>query len=387
MPVNSVNGRDGNLFLPRALPDKTLAETAISAPTITLTQQSTSTIASAQALMTPDQSRFTYTANCAFGAVFPDTTLFQPVSRYDYSWGSPPFYSVAFGTDAATFEFMFKYISSATLYRLTVDGRKVTDLMTSTGASAVGSRHVLKFAFGTSAPRNIRLDFYTLPFGGVFVGPNDSVWKVPFKNDRVVALGDSFTAGSAQNTAAGAGTWFHRWARLLGYEDIWNSSIGGTGYVADNTGASVNFGARVKADVVNVSPDRVIVWGGYNDTSLSQTLIDANARSLFAQLQSGTDAYIVAVGAATSNGTAVSTQLATAATLQKACLDYKIPFIDPITGSVFDKDGNLIAQTGAWITPQNATAYIGGDGVHPNDAGHTYIASRMADAYIRLGNP
>lgn len=388
MSVNSVNGKDGNLSLPRALPDKVAAETVSTlSPTITVTQQSTSTIAGAQALFGPTSSQFSYTAGMGFGTTFPDTTLYQPNSRYGYTWGSPPYWSVQFGTDAATFEFLFKYVSTATLYRMSVDGRKLTDLVTSTGAVTAGSRHVLKFAFGSSVPRTIRIDFYTCPFGGVFIGANDTIWKTPLKNDRLIVLGDSFTAGSSQNTGAGNGTWMTRFARLLDYQDIWNSSIGGTGYVADNSGASVPFGSRAVVDVTNNRPDRIIIWGGYNDTGFTQAAIDTAARSLYRDLTSYLDSYIVVVGPLASNGVPTASQTNTAATLQQAAADWGMPFIDPLTGSIYDAKGSLLATTGAWITNVNATAYIGVDGVHPNDAGHTYLAHRMAESYIKLGNP
>ena len=387
--VNSVNGRDGNLKLPRDTPDIVTAETATTlSPTITLTQQSTSTIAGAQALFGPSRDIFSYTAAMDFGAVFPDTLLYQPVSRYPYTWPSPPYWSAQFGTDAATFEFMFKHVSnSATQYRMTIDGHKLADLMATTGATSVGSRHVLKFAFGSSAPRTIRIDFYTMPFGGVFIGGSDSIWKVPFTGDRLMILGDSFTAGSGENTGAGNGTWLTRFARLMGYQDIWNSSIGGTGYVADNSGASVTFGERAATDIGIYGPERVIVWGGYNDVLQPQADIDTAARDLYRTLTTFLDGYIVVVGPATSDGEATTGQLNTAATLRKVASIYKLPFIDPQTGAVYNEDGDLLAQTGAWITPENESAYIGGDGVHPNDAGHTYLAHRMAQAYRILGNP
>lgn len=388
MVVNSVNGLDGNLSLPRSMPDLVAAETVTTlSPTITLTQQSTSTIVGAQALFTPDNSVFNYTAGMGFGASFPDTVLYQPVSRYPYTWGSAPFWSVQFGTDAATFEFVFKYVSTATMYRISVNGRKLTDLMTTTGATAVGSRHVLKFAWGSSAPRTIRIDFYTAPFGGIYIGATDTIWEVPFQGDRILVLGDSFTAGSSQNTGAGAGTWFHRFARLLGYEDAWNTSIGGTGYVADNSGASVTFGDRAAVDVGSHSPERVIVWGGYNDVLNAQSAIDTAARDLYRTLTTYLDSYIVVVGPTSSNGSPTASYTATTATLRSAAADWKMPFIDPLTGSAYDKNGTLIATTGAWITTANPTVYIGADAVHPTDAGHTYIASRMAQLYTALGNP
>lgn len=389
MPVNSINGQDGNVILSRTLPDLASVDSLSSlAPTITLTQQATSTIASAQALFAPDTGPFNYTAAMGFGATFPDTTLYAPISRYPYTWNpaSPPYWSTVFGTDAQTFEFLFKYVSAATLYRISVDNRKLTDLMVATGASSVGSRHVLKFDFGTSGPRKIRLDGYTLPFGGVFVGPNDSVWRTPFTGKRIAVTGDSLTAGSSFNTAAGNGTWFHRFCRMLGYEDTWNTAIGGTGYIADNTGASVAMGARV-SDVTSYAPDRIICWAGYNDNGLSQAAIDTAARAYFKQLASALDSYVVVIGCWSPSGSPAGSLINTDETLRLAAADAKYPFISPITGKVYDADGRLIASLGAWITAANTSRFVNAtDNIHPNDAGHAYLARRIAEAYALLGN-
>lgn len=387
MPVNSVNGQDGNVTLTRTLPDPVAAETVSTiVPTLTLTQQATSTIASAQALFAPDTGPFNYSAQMGFGASFPDTTLYQPISRYPYSWGSaPPYWSAVFGTDAQLFEMLFKYVSASTLYRVSIDNRKVTDLVTTTGASSVGSRHVLKFDLGSTAPRKIRIDGYTLPFGGVFIGANDSLWRVPFTGKRIMVTGDSLSAGSSLNTGAGMGTWFHRFCRVLGYEDAWNTAIGGTGYIADNTGASVTMGARV-TDVTGYAPDRLIIWAGYNDNSSAQTAIDAAARAYYRQVNSALDSYVVVIGCWSPSGSPAAAVVNTDETLRQAAADFKFPFISPVTGKVYNADGVLIQNTTPWITTANTSRFIGGDAVHPTDAGHTYLAQRIAQAYALLGN-
>jgi lysophospholipase L1-like esterase len=387
VPVNSINGQDGNVVLTRTLPDLATVDAVSSlSPTITLTNQSTSTIVSAQPLIAPDTGPFNYTAQMGFGASFPDTTLYQPVSRYPYSWGSPPYWSTVFGTDAQVFEFLFKYVSASTLYRVSVDNRKLTDLMTSTGASAVGSRHVLKFDLGSSAPRKIRIDGYTMPFGGVFVGPNDSVWRVPFAGKRIMVTGDSLSAGSSFNTGAGAGTWFHRFCRILGYEDTWNTAIGGTGYIADNSGSSVTMGARV-TDVTGYAPDRIICWAGYNDNGQPAASTDAAARAYFRQLASALDAYTVIIGCWSPTGSPAGSLVTTDETLRQAAADFKMPFISPITGKVYNADGLQVASLGAWITSANASRFVNSsDNIHPTDAGHAYLARRIAEAYALLGN-
>lgn len=387
MLVSSINGQDGNVTLTRNLPDLPTADalSALAPITPTLTQQSTSSIASAQALFTAAAGPFNYAAGMGFGATFPDTTLYQPNSRYPYTWGSAPYWSTVFGTDAQTWEFLFKYVSASTLYRVSVDNRKLTDLMTTTGASSVGSRHVLKFDLGSSAPRKIRIDGYTLPFGGVFIGATDSIWRVPFTGKRVMVTGDSITAGSSQNTGAGAGTWFHRFCRALGYEDTWNTAIGGTGYLADNSGASVTLGARI-TDVTQYAPDRLIIWAGYNDNTQTQAAIDAAARAYYRQVTSGLDSYVVVIGCWSPSGSPAAAITNTDETLRQVASDYKFPFISPVTGRVYNADGVLLADTGAWINGVNSARFIGADAVHPNDLGHTYIAQRIAQAYALLGN-
>jgi len=386
MPVNSVNGQDGNLILTRTLPDLATTDTvSVTVPTVSTTLGATSTIASAQALFAPNTGPFNYSAGMAFGASFPDTVLYQPTSRYDYTWGSPPWWSLVFGTDAQVFEFVYKYISSASLYRVSIDNRKVSDLMIATGGSSAGSRYTLKFDLGTAAPRKIRIDGYTLPFGGVFVGPNDSVWRVPFTGKRIMIAGDSLSAGSAQNTASGGGTWFHRFCRALGYEDTWNTAIGGTGYIADNSGASVSLINR-SSDVTTYAPDRLIVWAGYNDTASSQTAIDAAVRAYFKRIDSSLNSYIVVVGCWNPIATPAASVIATDETIRLAAADMKYPFISPVTGKIYDSNGVQLANGGQWITAANITRFIGADAVHPTDAGHTYLARRLAEAYQLLGN-
>lgn len=386
MPVNSVNGQDGNVTVTRPLPDQATVDSlsGLAPITPTLTLGATSTIASAQALFACDTGPFNYTAQMGFGASFPDTTLYQPVSRYPNTWGSPPHWSVAFGTDARVWEFVFKHVAAGA-YRLSVDGKKMTDLMVATGAGAAGSRYTLNFDMGSSAPRKYRIDGYTLPFGGVFVGPNDSVWRAPI-GKRIAVTGDSLSAGSSFNTAAGQGTWFHRFCRFMGYEDSWNTAIGGTGYIADNTGGSVAMGARI-ADVTSYAPDRIICWAGYNDNGLGQAVIDTAARSYFKQLASALDSYVVVIGCWSPSGSPAASLVNTDETLRLAAADFKYPFVSPITGKVYDADGRLIASLGAWITAANTSRFVNSsDNIHPNDTGHTYLARRIAEAYTLLGN-
>ncbi|WP_236241172.1 SGNH/GDSL hydrolase family protein [Streptomyces sp. CC228A] len=370
----------------RDLPDPLLADAvSAEAPTITVTQQSTSTIASAQALLPPDTGPFLYlgAGDFEFGAAFPDTTLYLPTSRYPNTYSSGQSnWAVEFATDAAEFEIMFKYISSATKYRLTVDGRKVTDLAQLTGASSAGSRHVLKVAFASATPRRIRFDFTTMPFGGLYLEPGATAWRPTSQGGRLGVLGDSISDGSSENTGAGIGTWVYRAGRLLGCTDVWDQARGGTGYITP--GSYTTFANRVAGDITPYDFDRLIVWGGYNDSGGDQGAIGTAAEALYGQLLGevvpGGEVVVIGcwspVGSPPDPGTLRSTD----ATLKAAALAAGVPFISPITGEVYSATGVLLDSQGEWITTENASSYVGGDGVHPTDNGHAYLARRIVEA-------
>jgi lysophospholipase L1-like esterase len=276
-----------------------------------------------------------------------------------------------------------KYISAATMLRLSIDGRKVTDLMQSSGGITPGSGHLISIDFGSATPRRIRLDFSTFPFGGVYIPPTATMWGVPSQGGRLMVLGDSISDGSSQNTGAGAGTWFARTARLLGSTDAWEQGRGGTGYIT--AGSFATFGNRAAADVIAWSPDRLIVWGGYNDSSGSQSAIATAADSLYAAIRAGLpscDVYVIGCWAPT--GTPGASIVNTDATLRTAAAAAGLPFISPLTGSVYNASGALAATHGAFITAANVATYVGGDNVHPTDAGHVYLSRRLAAAIRAL---
>lgn len=380
--------RWGNHWLRRNLPDPILADTVSSdAPTVTVTQQSTSTIASAQALLPPDTGPFLYlgAGSFQFGAVFPDTTMYLPTSRYPNTYSSGQTnWSVEFGTDASVFEVLFKYISSATRYRLTVDGRKVTDLAQTTAASSAGSRHVLKFTFSSAKPRLIRLDLTTFPFGGIFLGPGATAWKPTSRGGRLGVFGDSISDGSSENTGAGIGTWTYRAGRLLGCTDVWDQCRGGTGYIT--AGSYATLADRVAGDITPYDFERLIVWAGYNDNGGNQASIQAAAESLYATLKAecAQNADIYVIGCYSPSGSPAASITNTDNSLKAAALTAGLPFVSPITGSVYDSDGNLVVTQGAWITTANTAGYVGVDGVHPNDNGHIYLARRVTEALKAL---
>ncbi|NYV72994.1 SGNH/GDSL hydrolase family protein [Streptomyces sp. UH6] len=391
-PASAAGVRWGSWWRRRDMPDQALADSLYSgaAPTITTTQTTTPTsgyirYSPAPIALTGTDVRGPYTwagaGNFAAGTVAPDTNYVLPLSRYPNTYASgQSHWSVEFGTDAQVMQVRFKYISTASMYRLSVDGRKVTDLMQSSGGTTAGSGHMLTIDLGSAAPRRIRLDFTTMPFGGVYLPPSASMWQVMHRGGRFMALCDSIGDGSNQNTGAGQGTWVHRTGRLLGSTDVWEQGRGGTGYITPGTTAT--FGTRAPIDVIPWAPDRLVIWGGYNDNSGSQSAIAAAATDLYAVIRAGLPkAQVLVAGCWAPTGSPATSIINTDETLRSAAASAGYPFVSPVTGNIYDATGNLAAEQGPWIRAGQVAAYIGADAVHPTDAGHVYLARRMVAAY------
>lgn len=357
------------------------------APTLTTTIGSAPTIPGAT-LIPPDDARFLYrgAAGFAYGSGTPDSACYQPSSRYPNGWGNPAVFGVAFQHTGTEFELLFKWLSAAGAgwLRLSVDGQRVTDVMYDIPGATGGSMHTTKVTFPSSATRRILLEFQGVPFAGVYVGAGDTVTTpAPFTR-RVIVQGDSVSAGSDGNTGGSAGTWVARWARYAGERvDVWNQAIGGTGFTA--AGTAVPIPARL-TDVTAHAPDDVIVWCGGND---GNTSIVAEATQWIEDVKAAVPGVRVIVVGTWAPTVVPSTARANRSLdLKAAAALTGCPFISPITGEVFDADGSLVEAQGPWIaTTGDVAAYVSGDGVHPNDAGHAYIAERMMLAMQALAGP
>ncbi|MFC5937773.1 SGNH/GDSL hydrolase family protein, partial [Mycobacterium bouchedurhonense] len=197
------------------------------------------------------------------GTGTPDSSNVLPTSRYPNTRGtlssSQSVWSVEFGTDAAVLQLRFNY-QTAGMYRLWVDGRRYTDLMLPVGGTTPGSTHLMTVNLGVAQARTVRFDFYTVPFGGVHLPPGATMWSTSARAERFMAFGDSLSDGSSMNTGGGAGTWAHKTARLLGYDDYWNEARGGTGYIT--SGSFTTLANRVATDVIANTPTKLVVWAG-----------------------------------------------------------------------------------------------------------------------------
>jgi hypothetical protein len=328
------------------------------------------------------------------GTVSPDTNYALPTSKYPNTYASGQgTWSVEFGTDAQVFQVRFKHISASTQYRLSIDGRKVSDLTVSAGGITPGSGHLITFDLGSAVPRRIRFDFATFPFGGVYIPATRRILGVPLSGRLAAVLGDSISDGSSANTGAGTGTWVDRYARLMGYTDMWRQGRGGTGYITP--GSFATFQTRVALDVAPWDFQELIIAGGFNDSAGDQAAVATAAALLYDTIQVALPrCELIVVGCWAPSGSPGSGQVNTNATLRTVALSHELPFIDMQSGEVVDGSGAVIASQGQWITGTgnvgaptgtgNADLYISSDGIHPNDSGHLYLSRRMYAARTAL---
>lgn len=108
----------------------------------------------------------------------------------------------------------------------------------------------------------------------------------------------------------------------------------------------------------------MLVFGSINDQPADVTSVDKAARDLYAAIKkTSPKAKLIVVGPSWMNDEPTPEVLAIRDVLRNAAAANKATFVDPIA----DK----------WFMGK-ATQYIGADGTHPTDAGHVYMADRLA---------
>jgi lysophospholipase L1-like esterase len=320
--------------------------------------------------------------------------------------------SASFGTDADIFQVRLLPQQTTDAIRLFIDGVPVQDkpilLSAIATEGALGNSHLLTVNLGSSAPRRIRIEIYTSRFGGVFQGPTYDFWEIGLHGPKIAVLGDSTSGGSSVNTGGPAGTWFPFMCDLFGWENRWNQSRGGTGYITTNS-PYTTLPNRVALDIVAKNFDVVIVDAGYNDASTDQTTFQAAVTSTISAIKAGLPkAWVIGVGCYSTSGTwpiyaasPVATPLAGSVTKdswQRTVFQAQgIPYISQLTGEIRDASWNLVDTIGPWMTGSgrvgtttgfgSADRFLGdgaSDAIHPNDLGHKVKGMWMATAMRKL---
>lgn len=281
-----------------------------------------------------------------------------------------------FVTDAPEFELQFYGAGSD--HRILVDGEFASTTFVSIPSD--GDIWYQKLTFSTRAPRLIRVvGTGGMTFGGVKITALDSVWKssppVPL---RMICMGDSFTEGiGATNTATSLVPYI---GGYLGIEDIWASALGGTGYLQTNSGR-VKFRDRLASDVIAYSPDIVLTMGGINDNSADAAALQTEVAAYHAALRAGLpDVLNFVLGPWNPKGNVVAPVIA-AVSAGATAGDPQCYLIDNNTVPWQSQTaGNTSSPAGLG----NGDVYLSSDDTHPSQAGHQYLARRVADEIKRI---
>jgi lysophospholipase L1-like esterase len=179
-------------------------------------------------------------------------------------------------------------------------------------------------------------------------------------HDSVIAVfGDSYSAGGRQG-GKGATGWPAIVADRLDAE-IRLHAAGGAGYMNGSRAEDETF-----LDQVQGSPepdaDVVVVFGSRNDRDLPAVDIKRQATAVYAAIRSASpSALLVVIGPAWDDDGVPDEMFLARDAVSSAAAAAGALFVDPL------------AQEWLLDRPE----LIGGDGVHPNDAGHVYLADRI----------
>lgn len=344
-----------------------------SPPTVTIGTANASSVISNSVLVPWTSSAFRYLGGTPVqaGVAFPDTLM----GRYRTITSSviPAYMNVEFEFDGSEFEIYQKALASNN-YRIWVDGQKVTDAVQS-GPGSPGSLFLTHVNFGSRANRRIRIEGSVFYFGGIQVGPNDTIWKPSTPaGPRVALVSDSFGEGAGTGGAGAHECFLNVMGRLLGWRDLWNQSVGGTGYLNNGGGGGkVKYRDRIQNDVIQYNPDIVIVHGSVNDAGQTPSALTAEATALYQAIRAGLpDATLIVVLPFAMLVTATYDAERDAV---KAAADAEADFvINPRADGWITGTGRVGATTGSG----NADLYRSSDAIHPTAAGSAYLGFRLA---------
>jgi lysophospholipase L1-like esterase len=178
--------------------------------------------------------------------------------------------------------------------------------------------------------------------------------------DVVIAVyGDSYSAGGRQG-GKGATGWPAIVADRLDAE-LRLHAAGGAGYMNGSRAADETFLDQVRA-APDPEADVVVVFGSRNDRDLPRVDIKSQATAVYAAIRSASpSAQLVVIGPAWDDDVAPDEMFLARDAVASAAAAAGALFVDPLAGE--------------WLLDR--PELIGGDGVHPNDAGHVYLADRI----------
>jgi hypothetical protein len=272
-------------------------------------------------------------------------------------------------------------------FRIIVDGQYV--IKTPGALTTIPGNRFVTLTFSSRKLRRIKLELeQDAAFDGIFISQLEQVFKLPERQlIRAAVLMDSYGV-----TSVGSPT-TPMWdgpvgvaAKLLGWDDLRNSSIAGTGWV--NPGAAWTFGSHVED--INVNPDVILLGGCFNDNAYPLASITANVASGLAAVRNANPTTpIIMLGVWTppviSPALALSVEAAQLAGYTQAAssLTSFVPLANRSTVGGLSGSESIFFGTGSDVEPAgngNSDLYIKGDKTHPNAAGYPYVGRLIANA-------
>lgn len=183
---------------------------------------------------------------------------------------------------------------------------------------------------------------------------------------RVVVIGDSYTDGSAEGGNGPAG-----WPTLIQQRfpdaSVQAFAAGGAGYVAASPVTGQSF-VNLAAEHAEPDADVFVIFGSRNDGG-DPDAVGAAATEVLTGLRSAApDAALLVIGPPWVSADVPGGVERNRDAIQAAAAAVGATFVDPLAEGWFFDDPSL----------------IGGDGVHPTDAGHVYMADRIEPALRAL---
>lgn len=201
---------------------------------------------------------------------------------------------------------------------------------------------------------------------GLATGPEPGLDS---KGAHVAVIGDSYTAGSTEG-GNGPNSWTQLAWQLLAKRgvqiDADVAAEGGAGYGQPGTQGSIFEDLAARA--VRGNDALVVFFGSRNDQPVDPRKLSGMAGDTFKLARyAAPDAKFLVIGPPWPTAAPPPEVLAIRDNLRAQAAATGMTFVDPIAENWFVGRPDL----------------IGADGVHPNDAGHAYLAERIAPLIFR----
>lgn len=298
---------------------------------------------------------------------------------------------IAFWSDAAKVTLLAPTTTgSEGAFRISVDGRYLTPSAYFNAASTYTT--IDWSARGGRKPRYYEVEGFSreglfTSLQVIYTTANDLVWKPSTDSDiRAYWIGDSQSAGHGFAAYQPGGGMAQRVARLLGWNDLWNASIGGTGYIAVGTGGPFyTYGERVVEGLTR-NPDIWVFYGSTNDNGQSSAAITAAALAAYQAIRAGgSTAPIIVLGVVPISAACATTEAAIQAAVTAFADPLGKTFFVPLSNALpypiiigsFNRPASVGASISTFALDINTT-----DNVHIMEAAHPKH-SRLIAGFIR----